>query len=183
MRLSPGDTLGHYALIAPLGAGGMGEVYRARDSRLEREVAIKVLPARLAHDRDARIRFEREAKAVAALNHPNILAIHDFGDHEGIVFAVTELLEGETLRVRVSRSPQLWRHAVDIAIAVAEGLSAAHAKGIVHRDLKPENVFLTSDERVKILDFGLARRLTLEGMDEETALPITEPRCCSAGTR
>jgi eukaryotic-like serine/threonine-protein kinase len=94
MRLSPGDTLGHYALIAPLGAGGMGEVYRARDSRLERDVAIKVLPARLAHDRNARIRFEREAKAVAALNHPNILAIHDFGDHEGIVFAVTELLEG-----------------------------------------------------------------------------------------
>ena len=175
MRLSPGDTLGHYALIAPLGAGGMGEVYRARDSRLEREVAIKVLPARLAHDRDARIRFEREAKAVAALNHPNILAIHDFGDHEGIVFAVTELLEGETLRARVSRSPLPWRHAVDIAIAVAEGLSAAHAKGIVHRDLKPENVFLTSDGRVKILDFGLARRLTLEDMDDKTAIAITEP--------
>ena len=175
MRLSPGDTLGHYALIAPLGAGGMGEVYRARDSRLERDVAIKVLPARLAHDRDARIRFEREAKAVAALNHPNILAIHDFGDHEGIVFAVTELLEGETLRARVSRSPLPWRHAVDIAIAVAEGLSAAHAKGIVHRDLKPENVFLTSDGRVKILDFGLARRLALEDMDDNTAIAITEP--------
>ena len=175
MRLSPGDTLGHYALIAPLGAGGMGEVYRARDSRLEREVAIKVLPARLAHDRDARIRFEREAKAVAALNHPNILAIHDFGDHEGIVFAVTELLEGETLRARVSRAPLPWRHAVDIVIAVAEGLSAAHAKGIVHRDLKPENVFLTSDGRVKLLDFGLARRLTLEDMGDNTALTITEP--------
>ena len=163
------------ALIAPLGAGGMGEVYRARDSRLEREVAIKVLPARLAHDRDARIRFEREAKAVAALNHPNILAIHDFGDHEGIVFVVTELLEGETLRARVSRAPLPWRHAVDIAIAVAEGLSAAHAKGIVHRDLKPENVFLTSDGRVKILDFGLARRLALEDMDDKTAIAITEP--------
>jgi serine/threonine protein kinase/tetratricopeptide (TPR) repeat protein len=175
MRLSPGDTLGHYALIAPLGAGGMGEVYRARDSRLERDVAIKVLPARLAHDRDVRIRFEREAKAVAALNHPNILAIHDFGDHEGIVFAVTELLEGETLRARVSRSPLPWRHAVDIAIAVAEGLSAAHAKGIVHRDLKPENVFLTSEGRVKILDFGLARRLTLEDMDAQTAIAITAP--------
>lgn len=175
MRLSPGDTLGHYALIAPLGAGGMGEVYRARDSRLEREVAIKVLPARLAHDRDARIRFEREAKAVAALNHPNILAIHDFGDHEGIVFAVTELLEGETLRARVSGSPLPWRHAVDIAIAIADGLSAAHAKGIVHRDLKPENVFLTSDGRVKILDFGLARRLTLEDIDEQTAVAMTEP--------
>ena len=175
MRLNPGDRLGHYALIAPLGAGGMGEVYRARDSRLERDVAIKVLPARLAHDRDARIRFEREAKAVAALNHPNILAIHDFGDHEGSVFAVTELLEGETLRARVSRSALTWRHAVDIAIAVAEGLSAAHAKGIVHRDLKPENVFLTTDGRVKILDFGLARRLTLEDMDDHTAIAITQP--------
>ena len=175
MRLTPGDTLGHYALVAPLGAGGMGEVYRARDSRLEREVAIKVLPARLAHDRDARIRFEREAKAVAALNHPNILAIHDFGEHQGIAFVVTELLEGETLRARVSRAPLPWRHAVDIAIAVAEGLSAAHAKGIVHRDLKPENVFLTADGRVKILDFGLARRLALEDMDDATAIAITEP--------
>ena len=175
MRLSPGDTLGHYALIAPIGAGGMGEVYRARDLRLERDVAIKVLPARVADDRDARTRFEREAKAVAALNHPNILAIHDFGDHEGIVFAVTELLEGETLRARLSRSPLPWRHALDIAIAIAEGLSAAHAKAIVHRDLKPENVFLTSDGRVKILDFGLARRLTLEDMDENTALAITAP--------
>ena len=134
-----------------------------------------MLPARLAHDRDARIRFEREAKAVAALNHPNILAIHDFGDHEGIVFAVTELLEGETLRARVSRAPLPWRHAVDIVIAVAEGLSAAHAKGIVDRDLKPENVFLTSDGRVKLLDFGLARRLTLEDMGDNTALTITEP--------
>jgi len=175
MRLSPGDTLGHYAIIAPLGAGGMGEVYRARDPRLERDVAIKVLPARLAHDRDARIRFEREARAVAALNHPNILAIHDFGEHDGNVFAVTELLEGETLRTRVSLSPLPWRRAVDIAIAVAEGLSVAHVKGIVHRDLKPENVFLTSDGRVKILDFGLARRLPIENSDDEIAVTITTP--------
>ena len=175
MRLTPGDTLGHYALVAPLGAGGMGEVSPRRDSRLERDVAIKVLPARLAQDRDARLRFEREAKAVAALNHPNILAIHDFGEHQGIVFVVTELLEGETLRTRVSRAPLPWRHAVDIATAVAEGLSAAHAKGIVHRDLKPENVFLTSDARVKILDFGLARRLARDDMDDKTAIAITEP--------
>jgi serine/threonine protein kinase len=173
MRFGAGDTLGHYALIAPLGAGGMGEVYRARDSRLERDVAIKVLPARLAHDGDARLRFEREAKAVAALNHPNILAIHDFGDHEGIVFAVTELLEGETLRARLSRAALPWRHAVDIANAVAEGLAAAHAKGIVHRDVKPENVFLTSDGRVKLLDFGLARRAALEDID--AAVTITGP--------
>jgi serine/threonine protein kinase/tetratricopeptide (TPR) repeat protein len=175
MRLSAGDALGQYSVIAPLGAGGMGEVYRAHDSRLERDIAIKVLPTHLAHDHDARTRFEREARAVAALNHPNILAIHDFGNHGGIVFAVTELLEGETLRARVSRSPLPWRHAVEVAIAVAEGLSAAHAKGIVHRDLKPENVFLTADGRVKILDFGLALRLPLEDRDDNTGTMITIP--------
>ena len=135
----------------------MGEVYRARDTRLDRDVAIKVLPERLAGDAKALARFEREGKAVAALSHPNILAIHDFGEQDALWFAVTELLEGETLRERLSRERLTWRKALEIGIAIAEGLSAAHARGIVHRDLKPENVFLTSGGLVKILDFGLAR--------------------------
>ena len=152
-----GTQLGPYQILAPLGAGGMGAVYRARDSRLEREVAIKVLPDHLAEDPNALARFEREAKAVAALSHPNILAIHDFGAHEGTAFAVMELLEGETLRGRLTRAALPWRTAAELAVAIADGLCAAHAKGIIHRDLKPENLFLTADGRVKILDFGLAR--------------------------
>jgi len=157
MGLDPNTKLGPYEIIAPLGAGGMGEVYRARDTRLDRDVAIKVLPERLANDADALARFEREAKAVAALSHPNILAIHDVGHERGTSFVVTELLEGETLRERLRRSAIPWRKAVEIGIEIAEGLSAAHAKGIIHRDLKPENIFLTQDGVVKILDFGLAR--------------------------
>jgi eukaryotic-like serine/threonine-protein kinase len=157
MPFAPGTRLGPYEILAPIGAGGMGEVYRARDPRLDREVAIKVLPERLANDPQALARFESEAKAVAALSHPNILAIHDFGNHQGVSYAVTELLEGETLRGRLSRSALPWRKAVEIGIAIADGLATAHSKGIVHRDLKPENIFLTSDGRVKILDFGLAR--------------------------
>ncbi len=155
--LGAGTHLGPYQILGPLGAGGMGEVYRARDSRLERDVAVKVLPEHLADDAGALARFEREAKAVAALSHPNILAIHDFGTHERTAFAVTELLEGETLRGRLERAALPWRKAVEVGVAIAEGLSAAHAKGIIHRDLKPENLFLTADGRVKILDFGLAR--------------------------
>jgi len=157
MALSPSARLGPYEIVSPLGAGGMGEVYRARDSRLGREVAIKVLPEHLAGNPRALARFEREARAVAALSHPNILAIHDFGAQEGVVYAVTELLEGETLRARLERSPLGWRKAVEVGVALADGLAAAHAKDITHRDLKPENIFLTSDGRVKILDFGLAR--------------------------
>ena len=157
MPLTPGTRLGPYEILSQLGAGGMGEVYRARDSRLERDVAIKVLPVHLAKDPDALARFEREAKAVAALSHPNILAIHDFGNDQGVSFTVTELLEGETIRGRLAQSPVPWRKAVEIGIATAEGLSAAHSKNIIHRDLKPENIFLTTDARVKILDFGLAR--------------------------
>jgi len=152
-----GQQLGPYQLLSLLGAGGMGEVYRARDTRLEREVAIKVLPSHLAQDPEALIRFKREAKAVAALSHPNILAIHDFCEDQGVTYAVMELLEGETLRSRLQRSLLPWHKAVEVGIAIAEGLAAAHAKGITHRDLKPENIFLTSDQRVKILDFGLAR--------------------------
>ena len=156
MLLSAGDRLGPYEILAPIGAGGMGEVYRARDSRLDRDVAVKVLPERLASDPQALVRFEREAKAVAALSHPNILAIHDVGEDRGIRFAVTELLEGHTLR-SLLRTAIPRDRAVKIGVALAEGLVAAHSKGIVHRDLKPENIFLTSGGGVKILDFGLAR--------------------------
>jgi TolB-like protein len=152
-----GKQIGPYQIIAPLGSGGMGQVYRAKDQRLEREVAVKVLPPQFASDPDRKARFEREAKAVAALSHPNILSIHDFGTESGVSFAVTELLEGETLRQRVDAGPMPWRRAMDVAVAIADGLAAAHAKGIVHRDLKPENIFITHDGRVKILDFGLAR--------------------------
>lgn len=157
MPLPAGTRLGPYEILAPLGAGGMGEVYRARDTRLKREVAVKVLPERLSGDREYRARFEREARAVAAISHPNILAIHDLGQEGGLFFLVTELLEGETLRAKLVRERLSWRKALEIGSAIAEGLSAAHAKGIVHRDLKPENVFLTSEGLVKILDFGLAR--------------------------
>ena len=157
MALAAGTKLGPYEILSPLGAGGMGEVYRARDTRLDRDVAIKVLPEHLAKDPQALARFEREAKAVAALSHPNILALYDVGTEQGVSFAVTELLEGETLRSRLVRGPFPWRKSVEIGTAVADGLAAAHLKGIIHRDLKPENIFLTSDGRVKILDFGLAR--------------------------
>jgi serine/threonine protein kinase len=154
----------------------MGEVYRARDSRLDRDVAIKVLPEHLSSDPEALARFEREAKAVAALSHPNILAIHDFGVEHGISFAVTELLEGETLRSRIRDSGLPWRKAVEIASEVAEGLSAAHSKGIIHRDVKPENIFLTAEGRVKVLDFGLARQMLGTAAVPETTTPTaTEP--------
>src|SRR5205085_5365583 len=133
-------TLGHYKLRSLMGAGGMGEVYRARDTRLEREVAVKILPAHLAEDNEALRRFEREAKAVAALSHPNILAIFDFGTENQLSYAVMELLEGETLRARLKRSTLSWREAVEIGAPMADGLAAAHAKGIIHRDLKPENI-------------------------------------------
>src|SRR5919204_1400367 len=155
--LTTPPRLGPYEIVGPLGAGGMGEVYRARDTRLGREVAVKVLPERFADDPGRRARFEREARAVAALSHPNILAIHDYGTHGAVTYAVMELLEGETLRNRLAKGVLSWREAVEVGAAIADGLAAAHAKGIIHRDLKPENLYLTSDGRVKILDFGLAR--------------------------
>jgi Tol biopolymer transport system component len=157
VSLNAGTKLGPYEIVAPLGAGGMGEVYRARDTRLGRDVAVKVLPSAFSRDPERLRRFQQEAQAVAALNHPNILAIHDFGEHESSPFIVTEFLEGETLRMRLSDGPLPLRKATEVAEQIARGLAAAHDKGIVHRDLKPENIFVTRDGRVKILDFGLAK--------------------------
>ena len=160
MELKTGTRLGPYEILSSIGSGGMGEVYRARDARLGRDVAVKVLPAAVAADRDRVERFEREAKSVAALSHPNILAIHDFGSDQGRAYTVTELLEGETLRERLKDGPLPVLKAVAYGIQIANGLAAAHDKGIVHRDLKPENVMVLPDERLKILDFGLAKQVT-----------------------
>jgi eukaryotic-like serine/threonine-protein kinase len=157
MGLPAGTRLGPYEVLAPLGAGGMGEVFRARDTRLGRQVAVKILPEAVSQDPRRVARFEKEARALAALSHPNILDIHDFGQSDGRFYVVTELLEGETLRDRITGEPLGWRKAAELAAAIADGLSSAHAAGIVHRDLKPENVFVTADGRVKILDFGLAK--------------------------
>ena len=180
MTLAAGSRLGPYEILSPLGQGGMGEVYRAKDLRLGREVAIKVLPERLVSDSDLVRRFEQEARAVAALSHPNVLTLYDIGREGGLLYAVLELLEGETLRTRLAHAAASWPKAVEIAIAVGEGLAAAHSRGIVHRDLKPENIFLTSDGRVKILDFGLARwEPPLPVSDNATSAPTaaekTEP--------
>jgi len=157
MALTSGTKLGPYEIQSLLGAGGMGEVYRAHDSRLDRTVAIKVLPASFSADRERLQRFAQEARAAAALNHPNILSIFDIGEAQGAPYVVSELLEGETLRERLRNGPLPIRRVIDYALQVARGLAAAHDKGIVHRDLKPENLFLTHDGRVKILDFGLAK--------------------------
>jgi serine/threonine protein kinase/Tol biopolymer transport system component len=157
MALSPGVRLGHYEVVSALGAGGMGEVYRARDARIERDVAVKVLPAALAENEDRLRRFEQEAQAAGRLNHPNVMTVHDVGRHEGLPYVVSELLEGETLRARLGGSPLPVRKATEIAVQIARGLAAAHEQGIVHRDLKPENVFVVKDGQVKILDFGLAK--------------------------
>ncbi len=162
MPLNPGTKLGPYEILGPIGAGGMGEVYRARDERLSRDVAVKVLPSSFLADPERLRRFEQEARSTGQLNHPNILAVHDTGSHEGAPYVVAELLEGETLRRKLSGSPLPARKAIDYAGQVARGLAAAHQKGIVHRDLKPENLFVTDDGRVKILDFGLAKLLVPE---------------------
>jgi serine/threonine protein kinase/tetratricopeptide (TPR) repeat protein len=170
MRDLIGRTLGHYRILDKIGAGGMGEVYRAHDERLDRDVAVKVLHESVAQDADRLVRFEREAKAVAKLAHPNILEIWDFGSEGGVTYAVTELLEGESLRKLVSKGGITTGKAVEYARAIADGLTAAHDKRIIHRDLKPENVFLTTDGRIKILDFGLAK-LKLPEADLTTETP------------
>jgi len=176
MGLNCGTKLGPYEIVSPLGAGGMGEVYRARDARLKRDVAIKVLPKALSADADRLRRFEQEALATAALNHPNILAVFDIGDSEGAPYVVSELLEGETLRDRLRSGAIPVRKALDYALQIAQGLGAAHQKGIIHRDLKPENLFITKDGRVKILDFGLAK------LTQAEASPHTSLATVSHGT-
>jgi TolB-like protein/Tfp pilus assembly protein PilF len=173
--LSAGEKLGPYEIVEPLASGGMGDVYRARDPRLERAVAVKVLPERLAKDPDAAARFAREARIVAALSHPHILAIHDFGFEGGLAYAVTELLEGETLRRRLDRGPLPAPLVREYAVAIAVALGAAHEKGIVHRDVKPENVFLTRDGGVKILDFGVAKAAGAPKPEEAGSEADTEP--------
>ena len=179
MTLAAGTRLGPYEILSPLGAGGMGEVYRGRDSRLGRDVAIKVLPAGLSQDAEALARFEREAKAVAALSHPNILSIFDFGSHDGMTYAVTELLEGEALSAKLAAGRIPTTQAVDYALQIARGLAAAHERGVVHRDLKPDNLWVGKDGHIKILDFGLARRHEKVSPGEETSAPTasshTEP--------
>lgn len=176
MSLARGTFLGAYEVVALLGTGGMGEVYRARDPRLGREVAIKVLPAGVADDPDRLQRFEQEARAAAALNHPNILAVHDVGRHKGAPYIVSELLDGETLRARLQGGPLPVRKAAEYAVQIAHGLAAAHEKGIVHRDLKPENLFVTGDGRIKILDFGLAKLTQVDpAVVGPSMLPTTSP--------
>jgi eukaryotic-like serine/threonine-protein kinase len=173
MALPAGTRLGPYEVAGLLGAGGMGEVYKARDTRLDRIVAIKVLPAAFIADPDRSARFQREAQAIAALSHPNILAIHDTGVHDGQMFVVTELLEGETLRDRLHGGGVPVRKAIEIAVQIARALAAAHEKAIVHRDLKPENIFLLADGQVKLIDFGLAKAHVARGALE--TMTATEP--------
>jgi serine/threonine protein kinase len=172
MTLTAGTKLGPYEIVAPLGAGGMGEVYRARDPRIGRDVAVKVLPAAFSKDPERLRRFEQEARSAGVLNHPNILAIYDVGTHDGAPYVVSELLQGETLRDRLKLGALPPRKAIDIATQIAQGLAAAHEQGIVHRDLKPENLFVTRDGRIKILDFGLAK---LTAPDREGAARPTAP--------
>ncbi len=169
MALSPGTKLGPYEIESALGAGGMGEVYRAKDTRLGRNVAIKVLPEKLARDTERLQRFETEARVIAALNHPNILSIHDIGTYGGAPYLVSECLDGQTLRMELSGWALPVRRVVDYGTQIAQGLAAAHDKGIVHRDLKPENVFVLRDGRVKILDFGVAKLMRPEASSDEGA--------------
>ena len=169
--LAPGTRLGRYEITGLLGRGGMAEVYRARDSQLGRDVAVKVLPRPLARDPELQRRFKRETRAIAALSHPNIVAIFDVGRDRGLTYAVTELLEGESLATRLARSPMGCSEALDIAAAIADGLAAAHAKGIIHRDIKPQNVFLPADGGTRILDFGLARIETSSERNTSSGAP------------
>ena len=178
-ELRADSNISHYRIVSKIGAGGMGEVYKAHDSRLDREVAIKLLPTDFASDADRLKRFEQEARATSALNHPNILTVYDIGEHEGSPFIVAELLDGEELRDRLDEGPIPLRKTIEYAQQIVSGLSAAHEKGITHRDLKPENLFITKDDRVKILDFGLAKlrepKTDLHGSEDATRKALTDP--------
>ena len=169
--LARGSRLGPYEILEPIGAGGMGEVYRARDSRLDRDVAIKILSSALDGDPAALVRFEREAVSVAKLSHPNIVSIYEFARDGSGAFVVSELVDGETLRIRLDVAPIAPRRAIGYALQLARGMAAAHARGIVHRDLKPENVMITRDDQIKILDFGLAKPIELGAADVTRARP------------
>src|SRR5208282_2823318 len=182
MGLLPGTRAGHYEILGPLGAGGMAEVYRARDTRLGREVALKFLPPEFAADPSRVQRFEREARAISLLNHPNILAVYDVGEHEGSPYLVTELLEGETLHRRLKHGPLTQRKSVEYAQQVARGLAAAHERGVTHRDLKPENLFVTRDGIVKILDFGLAKLSAGVNVDSALAGELATEMGATLGT-
>src|SRR5262245_17624999 len=176
MTLEAGTRLGPYEVLAPLGAGGMGEVYRARDSRLEREVALKVLPAEVASDADRLKRFEREARSASALSHPNIVTIYDIGTTDGTSWIAMERVEGSTLRQILAPRALTVRKLLAIASQIADGLSKAHEAGIVHRDLKPENVMVTKDGIVKILDFGLAKLFEVDGAVPSGTQATTQTR-------
>src|SRR5271157_3957987 len=187
MALTSGSKLGPYEIQSPLGAGGMGEVYRAKDTRLGRDVALKILPESFAREADRLRRFEQEARAVAALNHPNILAVFDIGQNNegqqsGSPFLVSELLEGESLRAVLDRGALPQRKTIEYGVQIAHGLAAAHDKGIVHRDLKPENVFITRDGRAKILDFGLAKLTRSESAADDQTRTIQSELGSVVGT-
>ena len=180
MALVAGKKLGPYEILESIGAGGMGEVYRARDTRLQRTVAIKILPQALSSDQDRLERFQQEARILSALNHPNLMAIYDVGAQDGIHFLVSEFLDGQSLRDVISNGPLPQRKVTDYGLQIAKGLAAAHEKGIIHRDLKPENVFVLRDGRVKILDFGLAKQALAAAMADNATQ--TSPLQTAAGT-
>ena len=179
MKITEGTKLGRYEVRSLIGVGGMGEVYRARDPKIGREVAIKVLPADFSADKERVARFEQEAQAAGALNHPNIIAVYDVDTQDDVLYVVSELLEGEELRQRLDEGPIPLRKVTDYAQQIVSGLTAAHEKGIVHRDLKPENLFITKDDRVKILDFGLAKLreadANIHGSEDATRRALTNP--------
>ena len=177
MPLAPGSRLDSYEIIAPLGAGGMGEFYRARDTNLKRDVAIKVLPEYWSHDPERLRRFEQEAQATAALNHPNIVSIFHVGQFNGSPYIVTELLHGESLRERLRKGPMRLREVLEHGVELARGLAAAHDAGIVHRDLKPENIWVTKDGHIKILDFGLAKLDPSKAASTDAETVSMEPQC------